>query len=321
MNKKYLNDKKDSDKKESKTDKKDKVESYQAAEIEIKTYITKNKVEGLVLLKNARIITMKGKEIIENGEILIKDNRIVEVGENDKIQLEESERDNVKTIDLSGKTIVPGFVDTHAHVRVSRNVHKAETWSFAANLAYGVTTVRDPQTGTTDILSYGDMVDAGLMHGPRIYSTGPGVGYWGYNLKSLDQTKDVLMQYSKYYNTKTIKMYRTGNRKHRQWILMAAKEQKLMPTTEGALHLKLNINQMLDGYPGQEHNIPIYPVYDDLIEVMAKSKMAYTPTLLVSYGGPWAENYFYATEDVQGDAKLNYFHPKSTFRCKIKKKK
>ncbi len=317
---KILKDKKDSDKKESKTDKKDKVEPYQAAEIEIKTYITKNKVEGLVLLKNARIITMKGKEVIENGEVLIKDNRIIEVGEADKIQMEESEWVNVKTIDLSGKTIVPGFVDTHAHVRVSRSVHKAETWSFAANLAYGVTTVRDPQTGTTDILSYGDMVDAGLMHGPRIYSTGPGVGFWGYNLKSLDQTKDILKQYSKYYNTKTIKMYRTGNRKHRQWILMASKEQKLMPTTEGALHIKLNINQMLDGYPGQEHNIPIYPVYDDLVEVMAKSKMAYTPTLLVSYGGPWAENYYYATEDVQGDAKLNYFTPKAHLDAKSRRR-
>ena len=66
---------------------------------------------------------------------------------------------------------------------------------------------------------------------------------------------------------------------------------------------------------------PIYPVYNDLIEIMAKSKMAYTPTLLVSYGGPWAENYYYATEDVQGDTKLNYFTPKATFRCKIKKKK
>ena len=181
---------KNSNEKESKTDEKEK--SYQAAEIEIKTYINKNKVEGLVLLKNARIITMNGKEIIENGEILIKNNRIVEVGDADNVQLEESVWNDVKTIDLSGKTIVPGFVDTHAHVRVSRNIHRAETWSFAANLAYGVTTVRDPQTGTTDILSYGDMVDAGLMHGPRIYSTGPGVGYWGYNLKSLEQTKDVL---------------------------------------------------------------------------------------------------------------------------------
>ena len=301
------NEKKDKDK--NKADKKkegDKKDSYQASEIELKTYVKKNKAVGSVILKNARIITMKGKEIIEKGDILIKNNRIQKVGSSGEIVNDS----DVREIDLSGKTIVPGFVDTHAHVRVSRNVHRTETWSFAANLAYGVTTIRDPQTGTTDILSYADMVDAGLMHGPRIYSTGPGVGFWGYNLKSLDQTKDILKQYSKYYNTKTIKMYRTGNRKHRQWILMASKEQELMPTTEGALHIKLNVNQMLDGYPGQEHNIPIYPVYKDFIEIMAKSKMAYTPTLLVSYGGPWAENYFYATEDVQGDEKLNYFTPK-----------
>ena len=301
---------------EKKKDKKDESNRYNASEIEIKTYITKNSVKGSLILKNARIITMKGKEIIEKGDVLIIDNRISEVGKSGQIINDGS----IKEIDVSGKTIVPGFVDTHAHVRVSRNVHKAETWSFAANLAYGVTTVRDPQTGTTDILSYADMVDAGLMHGPRIYSTGPGVGFWGYNLKSLEQTKDVLKQYSKYYNTKTIKMYRTGNRLHRQWILMASKEQKLMPTTEGALHLKLNINQMLDGYPGQEHNIPIYPVYKDLIEVMAKSKMAYTPTLLVSYGGPWAENYFYATEDVQGDKKLNYFTPKAHLDAKSRRR-
>ena len=307
-------DKKDKKTEKDKKDKKDK--TYIADEIEIKTFIKKNKAEGSILLKNARIITMKGKEIFEMGDILIQNNRIKKVGRAGEIENTES----IKEMDLTGKTIVPGFVDTHAHVRVSRNVHKSETWSFAANLAYGVTTIRDPQTGTTDILSYADMVDAGLMHGPRIYSTGPGVGYWGYNLKSLEQTKDVLKQYSKYYNTKTIKMYRTGNRIHRQWILMAAKEQKLMPTTEGALHIKLNLNQMLDGYPGQEHNIPIYPVYKDLIEIMAKSKMAYTPTLLVSYGGPWSENYYYATEDVQGDKKLNFFTPKAHLDAKSRRR-
>ena len=76
-------------------------------------------------------------------------------------------------------------------------------------MAYGVTTTRDPQTATTDVLTYADMVEAGMIPGPRIYSTGPGVGYWGYNIKSLDHARDVLTQYSKYYNTKTIKMYLT----------------------------------------------------------------------------------------------------------------
>ena len=99
-----------------------------------------------------------------------------------------------------------------------------------------------------------------MLAGPRIYSTGPGVGYWGYNIKSLDHAREVLKQYSKYYNTKTIKMYLTGNRKHRQWIIQAAKEQELMPTTEGGLDFKLNVTQILDGYPGHEHSFPIYPL-------------------------------------------------------------
>ncbi len=299
-----------------KKDDKEKKKEYKPSEIQIKTTIKKNSAIGKVLIKNGRIITMKGKEVIENGEILIENNRIIDVGDS----ISDNDKQGAEIIDLNGKTILPGFVDTHAHVRVAWGIHKNQIWAFAANLGYGVTTIRDPQTGTTDILSYGDMVDAGLMYGPRIYSTGPGVGYWAYNIKSLDQAKSVLKQYSKYYNTKTIKMYRTGNRQHRHWIIMAAKEQKLMPTTEGALNIKLNMNQMLDGYPGQEHNIPIYPVYKDFVELTAKSKMAYTPTLLVSYGGPWAENYYYATEDVQGDKKLNFYTPKGELDQKSRRR-
>ena len=103
---------------------------------------------------------------------------------------------------MSGKTIVPGFVDTHAHMWPSWDLHKNQIWVYAANLAYGVTTTRDPQTATTDVLTYSDMVDAGLIYGPRIYSTGPGVGYWAYNIKSLDQARKILKQYSEYYKHK-----------------------------------------------------------------------------------------------------------------------
>jgi len=188
-------------------------------------------------------------------------------------------------------------------------LHKEQEWSYAANLAYGVTTTRDPQTGTTDVLTYGDMVQAGIMIGPRIYSTGPGVGYWGYNLKSLEHTRDVLRQYSEYFDTKTIKMYRVGNRKQRQWIIQASHEQKLMPTTEGALDVRLNYTQLLDGYPGHEHNIPISSVYDDFIKTTAFVKMAVTPTMLVAYGGPWAEEYFYSRENPYDNEKLARFTP------------
>jgi Tol biopolymer transport system component len=290
-------------------------EEYKPAEHQVKVYFAKDTPKGTILLQNARIITMKDEEVIENGDILIENNRIKAVGKTGTLNA-----GNAKVIDATGKTITPGFIDTHAHMWPTWNLHKNTVWIYAANLAYGVTTTRDPQTATTDVLTYGDMVEAGMIPGPRVYSTGPGVGFWMYNLKSLDQTKNVLKQYSKYYNTQYIKMYLVGNRQHRQWVIMAAKDQKLMPTTEGGLDYKLNMTQLFDGYPGHEHSIPVYPLYSDVIQTIAESKMAVTPTLLVAYGGPWAENYYYTTESPLHDPKLNRFTPYNELNSKARRR-
>ena len=171
-----------------------------------------------------------------------------------------------------------------------------------------MTTTRDPQTATTDVLTYADRVRAGDMIGPRIYSTGPGI-FWGDGFDSLEETRKILRRYSDYFDTKTLKMYVAGNRQQRQWIIMAAREMGIMPTTEGSLNIKQNLTETFDGYPGLEHSLPIYPLYGDFVKLFAESGRVYTPTLLVSYGGPWAENYFYETEEVHDDAKLRRFTP------------
>lgn len=291
--------------KTKKKDKKKDEPKFEAQEIRIPLTYKKDIPKGYTLLKGARLITMKGEEVIEAGDILIKDNRIVEIGASNSFAIPEG----TKTVDCSGMTISPGFVDTHAHMWPNWNIHKNQVWLYAANLAYGVTTTRDPQTATTDVLTYGDMVEAGMIEGPRIYSTGPGVGFWSYNIKDLDHAKRVLKQYSEYYQTKTIKMYLTGNRQQRQWIIMACKELGLKPTTEGGLDFKLNMTQILDGYPGHEHALPIHPIYEDVIQFVAQSRTTVTPTMLVAYGGPWAEEYFYSTENVYHDKKMQYFTP------------
>ncbi|HEX6983168.1 MAG TPA: amidohydrolase family protein [Balneolaceae bacterium] len=286
-------------------EKADEEPAYEPKEYRVKVMYEQDIPEGVLLLKNARLITMDGNEVIEHGDILIEDNRIRAVGKTGTLDVPAG----AEVMDMTGKTIIPGFVDTHAHMWPTWGIHKDQVWKYWANLAYGVTTTRDPQTATTDVLTYSDMVDAGKMLGPRVYSTGPGLGYWAYNIQSLEHAKNVMKQYSEYYDTQYIKMYIAGNRQQRQWIIMAAKEQKILPTTEGALDWRLNMTQLIDGYPGQEHNLPIYPIYKDVLQVTAEAKMAVTPTLLVTYGGPWAENYFYSKYTPYDNQKLRYFTP------------
>ncbi|MFT6807956.1 MAG: Tol biopolymer transport system component [Saprospiraceae bacterium] len=297
-------------------DKKKEDEGYKAPEQRFIIKVERDIPQGNVLLSGARIVTMNGDEVIESGDVLIKNNRISAVGPKGSLSIE----GDTKTIDVSGKTIVPGFVDVHAHMWPTWGLHKNNVWIYAANLAYGVTTTRDPQTATTDVLTYEDMVESGQIIGPRIYSTGPGVGFWSYRLKNKKHVDKVMKQYSEYYDTKTIKMYLVGNRQHRQWVIQSAKEQNIMPTTEGGLDIKLNITQLLDGYPGHEHALPIYPIYDDLAKLIAESRMSVTPTMLVAYGGPWAENYYYSRENPQYDPKLNYFTPKAELDAKTRRR-
>jgi Tol biopolymer transport system component/imidazolonepropionase-like amidohydrolase len=291
--------------------------SYKAIETAVKVYYQRDMPQGVVLLKGARIITMEGEQVIENGDILVENNRIKAMGASGTLSVPAG----AKVVDVAGKTIVPGFVDTHAHMWPQWGLHKNQVWKYAMNLAYGVTTTRDPQTATTDVLTYGDEVDAGMVVGPRIYSTGPGVGFWDYNVKDSAQAEDILRQYSKYYNTHYIKMYLTGNRQQREWIIMAARNQQLMPTTEGGLNTKLNITNLLDGYPGHEHAIPIYPLYNDLVKSIAISQMCVTPTLIVSYGGPFAENFWWETENPYHDAKVQYFMPYEELAGKTRRDK
>lgn len=171
-----------------------------------------------------------------------------------------------------------------------------------------MTTTRDPQTFTTDYFSYEDMVRAGRTLGPRIYSTGPGV-FSSENVEDLDHARDVIRRYADYYDTKTLKMYGAGNRQQRQWIVQASREMGLMPTTEGGLDLEVNLTMAQDGYSGTEHNLPGMPLFDDAVRLVAESGMATTPTVLVTYGGPWAENWFYSKERVFEDEKLRTFTP------------
>lgn len=277
---------------------------YETNRVDLEVIAKKDKPSGTVVLKGARIITMKGKEVIEKGDVVIKDNRIVAVGASGTI----TTPNGAEIIDVSGKTIMPGLVDIHAHAWVAWGVHREQVSQFMAQLAYGVTTQRDPQTSSTDIVAYSDLMETGQLIGPRLFSTGPGI-FSNDNIKSLADARDVVRRYADHYNTQTIKQYLAGDRKVRQWVIMAANELGLTPTTEGGSNFTMNLTLMQDGYAGLEHSLPISPFYKDVTKLLTYSGLTYTPTLIVSYGGPSGLQYFLTKTNVDEMEKLRYFTP------------
>ena len=278
--------------------------AYDALRVDVAITMRKDKPSGEVVLRGARLITMKGDEVIENGDVVIRDNRIVAVGQRGSVPIPSGAR----TIDVTGKTIMPGLVDIHAHTWVAWGLHREQVSQFLAQLAYGVTTQRDPQTSSEDIVTYSDMMETGALIGPRLYSTGPGI-FRADNIKSLDDARDVVRRYADHFNTQTIKQYLAGDRKVRQWVITAAREMGLTPTTEGGSDLVMNLTLMQDGYAGLEHSLPISPLYKDVQQLHAFSGLTYTPTFIVAYGGPAGFAKYLTSYDVDQDQKLRHFTP------------
>ena len=292
-------------KEDDKSDDKKKLPKLKPEIIAVDLTFPRHTPSGQIAVRSARIITMKGDEVLENADILVKDNRIVAVGKSGTVTVPSE----AKVIDASGKTIVPGFIDIHPHwTEIRRGVLDLQNWSFLANLAYGVTAGRDPQTATNDMFAYQDLIDTGDIIGPRPYSTGPGI-FPDNDFQSAEDADDVIRRYKDFYRTAYVKSYMVGNRKQRQWTVMACKKEGIMPTTEGGLDMKLDLTHAIDGYSGNEHSLPITPLFDDAVQFWSKSGIFYTPTLIVAYGGPWAEDYFYENTEVHDDPKVRRFLP------------
>jgi len=309
---------KDKDKKDEKKDEKKpeklKEQDQNVQEIAVTLEVPRKTPKGTVVLRGATVVTMKGDEVLKNADIVVENNRILRVGAKGGVPA------GAKVLDMSGKTIVPGFVDTHAHwTEIRRGILDTQNWAFLANLAYGVTAGLDVQTGTNDMFAYQDLVDSGDILGLRAFSTGPGV-FSDNNFQSMEEVKGVLTKYKKYYGTPNIKSYVVGNRKQRQYMVQAANQLQMMPTTEGALDLKLDLTHVIDGFHGNEHTLPITPLYKDVLQMFAQSGIAETPTLIVNYGGPFGEDYWYEYSEVHDNAKLNHFTPHRIIDEKTKRR-
>lgn len=257
--------------------------------------------QGSVVLRGARIVTMRGDEVLERGDILITNNRIAQVGASISAPA------NARIIDVTGKTIIPGIVDVHAHPRTGAEMAPDQEWSIASNLAYGVTTTRNP-SGTRWNVAWGELIDAGEMVGSRVYATGFPLTSNNASIKSYDDALKLVRRY-KGQGVNSLKQYLQPRRIQRQWILQAAIAEGINATNEGAGDLKADITMAIDGYTALEHSIGHVPLYKDVVTVLADSKIAYTSTLVVAYGAPFGDTYWRARTDLDKDPKTSYFTP------------
>jgi len=289
----------------------DAARGFHPQEVHVNVQAARYTPSGTIVLKGAKIVTMRDDEVLGAGDIVIRDNRIVSVGPSGSAPVPAG----AKVIDVSGKTIVPGFIDVHAHwFNIRRGVLDTENWDFLASLAYGITAGRDPQTFTNDIFAYQDLVDTGEIIGPRAYSTGPGI-FWVNDFHSEKEAEEVVKRYKEYYRTNTVKSYLVGNRKQREFVIEASDKLHMMPTTEGAADLALDMTHAIDGFSGAEHQFPMV-LHQDLVDLVAKSGIYYDPTFIIAYGGPGSENHYFATSGVHDDLKVRRFIPHDVIDAK-----
>ncbi len=275
----------------------------------VKLAVDADKPEGITALTGARIITMKGDEVIEEGTLVIDGNRILAVGAGVEIP------DDAKVIDVKGKTIIPGLVDVHWHGSMGQSeIIPQNSWVNYASLAFGVTTIHDPSNDTTEIFAAKELQQAGRIVGPRIFSTGT-ILYGATHsitaeVNSVEDAKQNL-QRLKAVGAFSVKSYNQPRRDQRQQILEAARQLNMMVVPEGGSLFQHNMSMVVDGHTGIEHSIPVAAAYDDVMQLWGQSRTGYTPTLVVAYGGIWGEHYWYAESDVWKHPVLSRFVPRN----------
>lgn len=267
---------------------------------------------GKIALTGARLVTMQGQGdegVIEGGTVLVDGNRIVAVGRDVAIPAE------ARRIDVSGKTIVPGFIDAHWHGAMNDSgLIPQQSWVNLASLAFGVTTLHDPSNLNSAIFTQAEMQRAGLVLGPRIYSTGTIL----YGARTpytavVDGLDDALahLRRQKAEGAISVKSYQQPRRDQRQQILEAARQTGMMVVPEGGALFQNNMTMVVDGHTTVEHALPIAEVWDDVKQLWGQQATGYTPTLNVGYGGLDGEHYWYARTEVWKHPLLSRYVPRT----------
>ena len=283
-----------------------------------------DKPSGVLALTGARILTMAGESagVIENGVIIIDGDRIASVGDASGTAIPTGAR----TIDMAGKTIMPGLVDAHAHGPQGRgDLIPQQNWAQVQQLAMGTTTIHDPSSSASMIFAAAERQRAGQLLAPRIFSTGEIV----YGAKSasvyarVDSYEDALahVRRLKSQGGISVKNYNQPRREQRQQVARAAAAENMLVVAEGGSLFGMDMNLVADGNSTVEHNVPVDVMYEDVLQFFGQSQSNYTPTLVVTYGGLAGDPYWRQATDVFDNPLLVHTPPKQLLAATARRTK
>jgi len=279
---------------------------------------------GTIALTHARILAMagEGQDVIEWGTVIVQDSRIICVGDCDT-----STADRI--LDLSGKTIMPGLVDTHAHHQSAYDsssdavgMNPLQRSASATYLAFGITTTFDPSTSDA-AFSINELTAAGKIIGPRSFSSGPALTCdWDskvviYNegdefrhiFTYLDALREIGRQAAQ--GAISIKDYKQCTRTQRQMLAEAAREVGVSITTENG-DLFYILGQVMNGHTGWEHPMQYRPLYGDVSAFFGAAGAHNSSDLhFADYPSGYSMDYWYSDSDLMKDKKLLYWLPEA----------
>jgi imidazolonepropionase-like amidohydrolase/Tol biopolymer transport system component len=271
---------------------------------------------GTIALVGGRVVTMRDadtrQEVIEDGVVVVEGNRIAAVGPRGEVDIPAGAFE----LDVSGKTVLPGLVDAHAHGGFgTAEIMPQQNWMQLSNLAFGVTTVHDPSNDTSEFFAAAELQKAGQLVAPRIFGTGTilyGAYVPGYRAV-IDSLEDAQFHVQRLTDIGgiSVKSYNQPRRDQRQQVIQAAAELGMMVVPEGGMKFQHNLTELIDGHTTIEHAVPVQNVYGDVKQLWSQVGTAYTPTFNVSYGGLWGEEYWYDRTHVWENERLLRYTPKS----------
>lgn len=294
------------------------------ASLSLSMQVEADRPAGRLVLTGARILTMAGEDggVIEDGVILVNRDRIEAIGPRGTVAIPAG----VRVVDLAGKTVMPGLIDAHAHGPQGVNqLIPQQNWSAIQALALGTTTIHDPSNRASEIFAAAEYQRAGKLLAPRIFSTGEII----YGAKSarvyaeVNSLDDALahVRRLKAQGALSVKNYNQPRRDQRQQIVEAARREGLQVVAEGGSLFGLDMTHIMDGNATLEHNIPLGRFYADVLVLFGGSRVAYTPTLVVAFGGLAGDPYWRQATDIFDQPLLKRHTPPAVLAQSIRRLK